>query len=757
MDQPIQVGVTPRAKLEEQIAELQKLIQQMGGLNAISEEAGNVFKRAMEGGRQATDWLFQKYTELKRSIKDSTKLQEAFANLKDPSTAEAIALLSEGLAGLAAISRNAFAAVGKELKEFSDSAAGTDIKMALGLDLSLFADQLDAASKYATDPRNAVSFGLFLGTDKLERQLTAAAKIVDEGFYDKLLHFDRKAAESMGVLANQMGSLASNSSSAAQSATLSLQGLRGVFKTQLIDASLEFGTSLEDNATAMKELAAQVPNIDIIQRLNIRDGTKAVSGLSAALAIAKATGLGMSDVGDIIGQMTRSLDVKPEDIGQRFELLTRAAADTGVSTKEMVDLVKDASKEMRFFGDNTEAAAAEFNVFARALGPGRLENAKELFGTMVSRISQMKDGTKAFLGMTTGLGGGGDALESKLRVEEAVASGQGLDKIREEMTAKIEELSGAPILTRKEALDTGQATQFEIQQRLIEQFFGASRETGQAAQLAEVLRSRDQGTLQAFRAQLTDRGGQMVGQARERVAVDSNPLQMAANRLGAVGLQLTQSAANGLALSDNLVSTTQTIAASQRQQFGGAEGGGVIGRVRDWMAGVQDFTTAGLEGLRAAEEAAKRQAPAMETKTSLTGTAETGRGGMGAGVATSMERVVETGGGGAGVGAATSISRVAETGDRGVAVETGVAQVSRTGEQGVQNMISLAIRTGEVVGKPIATAVDALAKNLSAQLAKPIPVEVKVTATPELMKLLNVEGMVRQEIKKNDNAATGLK
>lgn len=725
---------------------LKQILELAEKWGASTREALEVFR---DEAPTALNAVREKLSELIRHQGDLSDKAKIFVDyMKDPELQQKIAILARGMDGVGEALRRGVEKGEKAFDSFVESRLGEDISVQLGLDLSLFKTQFAEAKKLITDPNNLKVAASFALADTAKDEIDKVAKLLDTQL-SPLFKFDRDAAEGLGALANPLGGLTDSIDASAENATAPLKGVRDFFKRELIDASMEFGTSLEDNSRSLRELARSVPNIDIIRSLRVKEGTEEVKGLTAALSIAKATGLQIGEVGEIIGQMTRSLGVAPEEIGERFQLLSQAAADTGMSTQEMVDEVRVASREMRFFGDNTASTAAEFNVFARALGTGRIENAKELFRSMTSSIANMNDGMKAFLGMSSSIGQGGGALESVLRFEEAMSSGQGLEDIRKSITDQVEQLSGSQLMTRKEAIASGQEQSYFVQRQLLSQQTGVQG-AGQLDQLIEVLKSRDEGSLarlQAIAGTDQGEGTGLISRGRERAAVDrsANPLAFARGQAEALTLATTldyrgvgpDGQPTGAGIVDNMLEgELRSSDAARRQVRGGENNVGMMSRAQQFLS-----NTMSPESL--ADESDRRLEYARENRREVGG-------------ALGLENASNTTQNFS-YGPEVEIAR-RTAGNRGYANEnsqTDPYQTTAGGQAGMDMATMLQQKTAEVIANTVQSTLDGVAKAIKDAMSTPQTVNVTLSPTQELRALLDIKTQVDSAIKSNSVRESG--
>lgn len=231
----------------------------------------------------------------------------------------------------------------------------------------------------------------------------------------------------------------------------------------------ETGISVEASRAEFSNLAQAGLTVEEILKgmgQTIDSEGKSMDGLTAAMRISSATGLGMAKVGEYVRQNIRQLGRSATDTGNIFAALSLAQQKTKLSMSEVSKTVMDSATTTRFYGTNVESLAATFNSFISSVGEGRQELGKELFTNSIAQIEKMNFGMKAFLGMQSGIGKGGGAIGAGLEVEQALSEGR-TGEIFESIRQQLEKFGGGQVLTRKEAIDTGQQTQYLMQRQLL--------------------------------------------------------------------------------------------------------------------------------------------------------------------------------------------------------------------------------------------------------------------------------------------------
>ena len=214
----------------------------------------------------------------------------------------------------------------------------------------------------------------------------------------------------------------------------------------------------------------------------------AVSGLAAAMRIAKGTGLELSTVGKVINDNLRGLGRTADDVGNIFAALKLAQEGSKLSMDAVASTVTGEAENLRFYGTSVESLSGNFKGLVKALGEGRQMLAADLFRSTISSIGDMNIGLKAFLGMQSQIGKGRGAIGSALEVEQALADGK-QDEIIKAVREQLEHFGGGQILTRKEALDTNQEQQYLMQRQLLGTLMPNIQGAGQQEAFLEALKT----------------------------------------------------------------------------------------------------------------------------------------------------------------------------------------------------------------------------------------------------------------------------
>lgn len=375
------------------------------------------------------------------------------------------------------------------------------------------------------------------GFNKISRPVSDVEK--------EVLNFTQSAEKATRGLVSPLENLGNNAVT---------QGISS-YREQVSNLVQEFGIAQEEAETFYQGLSKAGVNIRQLSALEATAGDTAETfkGLEAAFFISRATGLELGEVAKQLNVQTRTLGVSTEDAQDAFEIFSRVQANTTLKIKDVADAIGSAQEKMKFFGDTTEGSSMIFKGLLDTFDDGREALARPLFERVIDGLGGMSMGVRSFIGMTNNIGGGGRGpIGAGLAVEEAFATGEGLEEVLEGVRNQIEQFSGAQIMTRSEALETGQEQQFEIQRQLLQQFLGV-QDSQQQNLVLEFLQNSDFG---AIRETIGSTGqGLMAGEVRQRAATEVGGSQQAiANRLEAISNIEASSA-----LADSLIEGTKQI------------------------------------------------------------------------------------------------------------------------------------------------------------------------------------------------------
>lgn len=315
-----------------------------------------------------------------------------------------------------------------------------------------------------------------------------------KGIEDRALAIDKQGLENFGNRLNF---------SNITNASASLDGLNKAYRDQL-QSLASLGLAL-DGPGGAKEALKSLGNgagltLDEIQRLGagVFDAGHKLDGMAGFQRILSATGMEAGVAASLLQLQMRSLGVEAGRSLEIFDTLSKVQEGTSVNIDEIGKNVTSAATKFKFYGDNIDGVATIYKQLLKGLGEGKQALAADIFEKVTSGIAGMSTEMKAFIGLTTSLGGGGGGLESALRIEEAISSGKGLDDVMSSIYKRVEDISGAQLLTRQQALDTGQSQQYMIQRNLLSQFTGV--QDSQAVE--QMVRARQGGGAQVTVDQL---------------------------------------------------------------------------------------------------------------------------------------------------------------------------------------------------------------------------------------------------------------
>jgi urease gamma subunit len=317
-----------------------------------------------------------------------------------------------------------------------------------------------------------------------------------------------------------------------EAAESSLDGLNKAYRAQL-QSLVSLGYSLTEAEIAVNSFG-KTTSLSISELGNlgagVSDAGKKLEGLAGFQRVLAGTGIDAGIATKLLELQMRSLGVEANRSLEVFDTLTKVQQGTRLSIDEVGTIVTNAATKFRYFGDNIDGVATIYKQLLKGLGEGKQALAADIFDKVTSGIAGMSTEMKAFIGLTTNLGGGGGALESALQIEEAISSGEGLNEVMDSIYAKVEEISGTPLLTRQEALATGQSQQYFIQRQLLGQFTGIQDQQA-VEQLVRARQGGQEVTLDQLRPG-ADFGARILGQSETVLNQQIGPTNRLLQQLG---------------------------------------------------------------------------------------------------------------------------------------------------------------------------------------------------------------------------------
>lgn len=410
-------------------------------------------------------------------------------------------------------------------------AEGAKIELPVGFDIT------DVSSlKGLLEGAGEVGGGFALGAG-IDKQLKNV-EAFNSGFKSlrgNLDDYAASAAEISKIQINPFSSRKDIANSANSSGREGASEFRKEFEKTVINLRSRLSLSpSEANAdlkavySRLENYGAQLGGIEI--NAKIKGVPTVIKGAEAIAMAARATGIDISAMADTFNELLFTMGAEDNEAMQSIETIAKAAANAQLPVRKFYAEVMTAAGQFSLFGDNTEEAAAMLDRFISKADPGRIGASIKAFQSVASGIAQMTDEMKAFVGMGTELAGGGGAIESIVRLDAALQSGDkdALQGIFDEAIARIEELSGAPVMTLKEAVASGQEETFYQQTKMLEQM-GLGRGSAQAS---DIFAASKGGAIdvETIRAQ----GGPGLGQmAVEKSRMGKSAGEIAEAQLGA--------------------------------------------------------------------------------------------------------------------------------------------------------------------------------------------------------------------------------
>lgn len=358
---------------------------------------------------------------------------------------------------------------------FRKVAEGAGIVVPVDFDISDTASLKEILAGAGDVAAVAGDFFLAEGFDEAGKSITEANKKAT-ALIGNLNNYRTAAGEISKIQVNPFKSSVDMANSANAAGRDSALAFQKEFAKTAINLRARLGISGEQAAAELKAVysglenyGAQLKGIEIEAKIGGTDTV--IKGAEAIAMAARATGIDISTMTDTFNKLTFTMNADSKQAVQSIETIAKAAANTLLSVSKFHTEVMTAAGQFELFGDNTEEAAAMLDRFISKADPNRIGASVQAFQKVAAGIAQMSDQMKAFIGMGTELAGGGGAIESIVRLDAALQSGDkdALQGIFDEAIARIEELSGAPVMTLKEAVSSGQEETFYQQVKMLEE------------------------------------------------------------------------------------------------------------------------------------------------------------------------------------------------------------------------------------------------------------------------------------------------
>ncbi len=329
-------------------------------------------------------------------------------------------------------------------------------------------DGLTKGFEHLTAQVTKSDFLMAVGIQATANKVLEARKKVLEfaSTVEKPLKFDKSALDAFGGFSQEFG----------QTSKVVTQ-----FRTELENAG-KMGFSTERSVAELKQLSSATGlSIGAIASLGTsltRAGDAVPAGAFTGFAglerMIAATGIEGAKAMDLMRMQMKAFNTESGEALNVIAELDSIIQNTSVSMDEAATVVSSNAQKFTMLGGNIKGVELVYKQFLDGLKPGQEAIAGILTDKTLGSLAGLNTEMKAFIGMTSNLGQGGGSLESALRVEEALASGEGLQEVMDGIFAQAEKISGTPLLTRKEALETGQAQQYYTQKATVNQMLGGN-------------------------------------------------------------------------------------------------------------------------------------------------------------------------------------------------------------------------------------------------------------------------------------------
>jgi len=559
---------------KEVLEQLVKEFTKKAGDNKISEtvqnEASSALKRALSAARE----VYSKVDASKFKDASSAAIKQFIADLNSgKSIAEATAALTSSIgrnlktfavelgnemfgdAFVAKAAEGGRDAVAALKGAISIVAEKSGIKLGVDLDITKPESILKA---FAGDVAAAgINLGIAQGFDEVQAAVAKASQGADK-LIGNLDRYRSAAGEISKIEINPFGSIGKDSKIADATAGIGKETaltFQEIFSKKAINLRETLAISAQEAQQQLSDIYGGLENSQFqLSGFNIGE----IEGAEALAVTASALGMEVRDITSTVNELTFTMGATGEQAKRSIETIAKAASNTLLPVNRFHKEVMTAAGQFELFGDNTEEAAAMLDRFISKAAPNRIGASVQAFQSVARGIAGMSDEMKAFISMGTDLAGGGGAIESIVRLDAALESGDkdALQGIFDEAIARIEELSGAPVMTLQEAVASGQEQTFHQQVKMLEQM-GLGSGSAQASYIFDASR-RGAVDVETVRARL---GGDvaMVDAAKEKARYGRGALDVAQEELGAGAdfARFNAAYANGAA---NIMKTSDDLA-----------------------------------------------------------------------------------------------------------------------------------------------------------------------------------------------------
>jgi hypothetical protein len=363
---------------------------------------------------------------------------------------------------------------------------------------------------------------------------TVAAGLETNPITKKILEWEKEATSGISKLSPMIAGMRSSvKMDPGQSSFVS--GLESAFTGTAV-AAKEMGITVDDARAGLAQLGDQGLTVgEVFGQIGSSSSIagKDISGLAVAMRLSASTGLSMGSVGNILRTNIRELGRSADEAGQIMAALSLAQDNTGLSMDEVSDAVMKGAQNLKFYGTSVEQLSDTFNSFVRAAGAGRQALGKELFQETIGQISQMNFGMKAYLGMQSSIGQGRGGIGAGLAFEQALEEGN-TEEIFASIRQQLEEFGGGQVLTRKDAVDSGQETQYLMQRQLLQRITGQT-DAGKLESMLGILKTNELERSQEVFAPkgLDTREAQLLDSGQKRIDMETGVVQGRINALRA--------------------------------------------------------------------------------------------------------------------------------------------------------------------------------------------------------------------------------
>lgn len=214
-----------------------------------------------------------------------------------------------------------------------------------------------------------------------------------------------------------------------------------------------------------------------------------VSGTESLLLVSRGLGLSLDKVNETWAGMKGAFGSNAWAASERLSIIGKAAKDNAIPIEDLIGVVSNLDKTFEMYGDQALSTVNIINNVSAALQGSNVgfKGQLDIVKTLTDSIKNLSIGTKAFIGLSSGMRSAGGAVGVSLDIERMLQRGE-TGKIANMMQNTLEQKGGVGRVVSLNETEQNPELQraFMIQRELIKSQFGIS-DTGTANRLMEVM------------------------------------------------------------------------------------------------------------------------------------------------------------------------------------------------------------------------------------------------------------------------------